>query len=370
MTPRVAVIGAGAGGLAVALRLLAAGCEVTVIERRDRVGGWLDRSVDGPFAWDTGPTTIDDQGPVRRLFDDVGRRFLTGGNLEHHAARPALRPRRSWGAGLPGRPLSWPGFLASPSAAWRPAGGPAAVAVEMASAVATLGGRLVCADAADEIIVYGGRVRVVRTISGAEYAVDAVVANGDPIQTRRRLLRSTPRPFRTHVHRHRPGASSLILRLGLDRRYPRLGPRTSIAGPEPLWLQAAIDPASAPDGGTALSVVLPVPAGYGVDDPAALGALRDRLIRFLELEVGLDGLQRAIVVEHRIGPAAVAEGFDSYRGSVFGSRPAGAGRGQTVRDPAIQGLFHVGSDVGGGNGLMGALRSAEVMARLVGGREP
>ncbi|MEL6769229.1 MAG: FAD-dependent oxidoreductase, partial [Pseudomonadota bacterium] len=37
--PRVAVIGAGFGGLAAALRLACQGCDVTVLERASRVGG-------------------------------------------------------------------------------------------------------------------------------------------------------------------------------------------------------------------------------------------------------------------------------------------------------------------------------------------
>jgi phytoene desaturase len=55
---RVAVIGAGLGGLAVALRLQGMGCEVTVLEQRLTPGGRASRRHAGGFTWDTGPSLI------------------------------------------------------------------------------------------------------------------------------------------------------------------------------------------------------------------------------------------------------------------------------------------------------------------------
>ncbi len=55
---RIAVIGAGLGGLGVALRLQGAGHEVVVLEQRGRPGGRADRLRDGGYTWDTGPSLI------------------------------------------------------------------------------------------------------------------------------------------------------------------------------------------------------------------------------------------------------------------------------------------------------------------------
>jgi phytoene desaturase len=55
---RVVVIGAGLGGLAVALRLQGAGCDVTVLEQRGSPGGRASRLRDGGFTWDTGASLI------------------------------------------------------------------------------------------------------------------------------------------------------------------------------------------------------------------------------------------------------------------------------------------------------------------------
>ena len=55
---KVAVIGAGLGGLALALRLQAQGCEVTVLEQRQTPGGRAAQLRTDGFTWDTGPSLI------------------------------------------------------------------------------------------------------------------------------------------------------------------------------------------------------------------------------------------------------------------------------------------------------------------------
>ncbi|MDA0181522.1 phytoene desaturase family protein [Solirubrobacter phytolaccae] len=52
------MIGAGLGGLALALRLQGQGYEVTVLEQRSAPGGRAARLRDGGFTWDTGPSLI------------------------------------------------------------------------------------------------------------------------------------------------------------------------------------------------------------------------------------------------------------------------------------------------------------------------
>ena len=53
-----AVIGAGFGGLAAAIRLQAAGLQTTLWERRDRPGGRAYVFEDDGFTFDAGPTVI------------------------------------------------------------------------------------------------------------------------------------------------------------------------------------------------------------------------------------------------------------------------------------------------------------------------
>jgi phytoene desaturase len=55
---RVIVIGGGLGGLAAAIRLAVAGCQVTVFERGERVGGKMGTLEWEGFQWDTGPSLL------------------------------------------------------------------------------------------------------------------------------------------------------------------------------------------------------------------------------------------------------------------------------------------------------------------------
>ena len=69
----VGVVGAGIGGLSAAAYLAAAGAEVTVYERAERVGGVAGRlELDG-FRFDTGPSWYLLPGLFDRFFEDFGR---------------------------------------------------------------------------------------------------------------------------------------------------------------------------------------------------------------------------------------------------------------------------------------------------------
>ncbi len=73
-TPRrVVVVGAGPGGLASAMLLRAAGAEVTVLERADRVGGRTARFSQDGFTFDYGPTFYLYPQVLREIFAACGR---------------------------------------------------------------------------------------------------------------------------------------------------------------------------------------------------------------------------------------------------------------------------------------------------------
>src|SRR5438445_7445733 len=72
--PRVVVIGAGLGGLAIAVRLQARGYGVTLVERRDAPGGRAYVYRDAGFTFDGGPTVITAPWLIDELFALAGRR--------------------------------------------------------------------------------------------------------------------------------------------------------------------------------------------------------------------------------------------------------------------------------------------------------
>ena len=72
MTRRVAIIGSGFGGLALAIRLQSAGIETTVIEARDKPGGRAYFWEKEGHIFDAGPTVITDPDCLRELWELSG----------------------------------------------------------------------------------------------------------------------------------------------------------------------------------------------------------------------------------------------------------------------------------------------------------
>lgn len=70
-----AVIGAGFGGLALAIRLQSAGVQTTLFESRDKPGGRAYVWHDEGFTFDAGPTVITDPSALEELFALSGRRL-------------------------------------------------------------------------------------------------------------------------------------------------------------------------------------------------------------------------------------------------------------------------------------------------------
>ena len=68
-----AVIGAGFGGLALAIRLQSAGIATTLFEKRDKPGGRAYVYEDDGFVFDAGPTVITDPDCLRELWSLSGR---------------------------------------------------------------------------------------------------------------------------------------------------------------------------------------------------------------------------------------------------------------------------------------------------------
>jgi phytoene desaturase len=72
---RAVVIGAGFGGLALAIRLQARGVQTTLLEKRDKPGGRAYVYEDQGFVFDAGPTVITDPSCIEELFTLAGKRI-------------------------------------------------------------------------------------------------------------------------------------------------------------------------------------------------------------------------------------------------------------------------------------------------------
>ncbi len=75
IAPSAVIIGAGVGGLACAIRLRAAGWDVTVLEKNTQVGGKMYEYTWDAYRWDTGPSVITMRHVFEELFSAAGRRM-------------------------------------------------------------------------------------------------------------------------------------------------------------------------------------------------------------------------------------------------------------------------------------------------------
>jgi len=81
MTRRAIVIGAGFGGLALAIRLQSAGVATTIVEARDKPGGRAYLWVKDGFTFDAGPTVITDPPCLQELWVLTGQDMATDVDL-------------------------------------------------------------------------------------------------------------------------------------------------------------------------------------------------------------------------------------------------------------------------------------------------
>lgn len=72
---RTTVIGAGFGGLALAIRLQASGIPTRLLEQRDKPGGRAYVYEDQGFTFDAGPTVITDPSAIEELFTLAGKKL-------------------------------------------------------------------------------------------------------------------------------------------------------------------------------------------------------------------------------------------------------------------------------------------------------
>lgn len=498
---RLIVIGSGFGGLAVAVRLQARGLSVTLLEKRDRIGGRAYQFHEGGYTFDCGPSIITAPDLLDDLFAATGRRtdeymtlvplepfyriFFPDGRHYDHSGRPETVARelakfepdafsayqrfmaatgriyeRAF-ADLARQPfLSWSDFLKllpelarlradrsvygyvssffrDPSLrmvfSFHPLfiggnpfrassiysivpflerrggvhfamGGMYSLVEGMARRFRELGGEIECDTEVAEIEVERGRAVAVRATDGRRWPTDGVVSNADIAWTYRELI--APRHRRKNTDRHINGfkhsMSCFLLYLGLDRRYDKLLHHTIVmsgrykgligdifdrkvlADDFSLYVHAPTktDPSMAPPGHESVYILAPVPhLGAKIDWTREAKPYRDRILRFLEEEFGLDGLRASIRVERSFTPLDFRNELNAHLGSAFSIEPVltqSAYFRPHNRSEDVDRLYFVGAGTHPGAGLPGTLLSAEIADRLVAedfgacgnGREP
>lgn len=255
----------------------------------------------------------------------------------------------------------------------------------------TLGGEVRCGIPVEQLLLKERQVTGVRLEDGTVLETDVVVANSDVASTFLNLLpaaRSSKwETFRMKHYRY--SMSCFMLYLGINRRFEQLRHHT-IFMPDhyqklihdifdgqgmpddlALYLHAPTktDPSMAPSGCESLYVLVPVPnLAHNIDWTRETPSFRNKIIRFLEQEVGLQGLEASIVTEHTFTPLDFASELRSHLGAAFSIEPTlfqSAYFRPHNRSSHVNGLYFVGAGTHPGAGIPGVLLSADITSRLV-----
>lgn len=253
------------------------------------------------------------------------------------------------------------------------------------------GGEIRYSAPVQRILVKDQRITGVELQDETVLAAPVVVTNGDVAQTYLQLLSAEhlPRFATTRIKHYRYSMSCFLLYLGLKRQYPHMRHHTIIMPAKYrellreifdghglpadlalyLHMPTRTDPSLAPAGGESLYILAPVPnLSHGIDWSTQRQPFRERILSFLEREVGLEGLAENIVVERCWTPLDFATELRSYQGAAFSIEPTltqSAYFRPHNRSDTIEGLYFVGAGTHPGAGIPGVLLSADLTSRLI-----
>jgi phytoene desaturase len=242
-----------------------------------------------------------------------------------------------------------------------------------------------CGDRVERIEHRQGAVTGVALEGGDRIAADVVVSNADVLRTHELIGRGRPR------RRLTPTMSCFLLYLGTDRTFDALLHHTLLVGggyrrfirdvtrrgriastfSTYVHAPARSEPGMAASAGDSLCVLLPVPnqRRRRIDWDVESDRLRDALVEDLETTFGLEGLDAATVVEHRMTPDDFARDLGAAWGNAFSVEPTlqqSAWLRPPNRDRTLRGLYFVGGGTHPGAGIPGVLLGAEVTTGLIG----
>lgn len=434
--PKIAVVGAGPGGLTAAMILARRGCRVTVYEKRDRVGGRNEEIRLGPYRFDTGPTflmmkflldemfaeagrdvrdyleftrlepmyrlqfadrhllpTTDPEGmraEIRRAFPGEEKgldRFLAREAKRYRRMYPCLQkdystlasmvhpdliralPRLSLGRSLYGvlgdyfrseelklcftfqskylgmSPWSCPGLFAMipyvehAFGIYHVRGGLAQISEAMAKALGELGGEIRLKTPVSRLALRGRAVTGVELADGKTEAADAVVLNADFAHAMTHLV--PPGVLRKYtpenLGRRDYSCSTFMLYLGVDRRYELSHHTIVFSRDYAAYLRSvtdelklvddisfylrdasAADPGLAPEGHSALYILVPVPNNKsGIDWGKEQARFREVVLAAVAARTPLKDLRARIRVEKTLTPADWEKEHDVFQGATF-----------------------------------------------------
>lgn len=485
---KIALIGSGFGGLAEAIRLQARGFDVTVFEKRSKVGGRAYQLQKDGYTFDMGPSLITAPFIIERVFAAAGKKmsdyiniapldpfyriyFHDNSFLDYNGDPAAMKaemarfnpadaanydrffadikriydaiiedglgssPFQSWGKFLKfapramalggltpvysfaskyfsdernrfafsfhplfigGSPFRAPSvyimipYLERAGGVWFARGGMYSLVKAFEKVFLEIGGKIQTDSGVSEIVVKNGRAAGVM-VGETYHPADAVVSNGDVPWVYKNLVRPEFRKKWTDsaIDRLHMSMSCFLLYIGTNRQFPQLKHHTLILSKRYkelvrdifdrkiladdfsmyLHVPTRSDPSMAPPGGESMYLLIPVPhLGGNVDWNQTAAPFRDRVIRFLEGDFGMEGLRSSIEVLEMFTPEDFQTQLSAFRGNAFSIEPRltqSALFRPHNRSEDLPGLYIVGAGTHPGGGVPGVLLGAEATEKCI-----
>ncbi|MFG6432024.1 phytoene desaturase [Roseateles sp. LYH14W] len=269
-------------------------------------------------------------------------------------------------------------------------GGTGALVRGLVGLIEGQGGRVLCGQGVEEILVDEGAACGVRLQTGQQLRADVVVSNADSAWTYKHLLPGRLRRRWTdkRIAKARYSMSLFVWYFGTRRQYRDVAHHTISLGPRyegllddiftnkhladdfSLYLHrpTATDPSLAPPGCDTFYVLAPVPhLDAGVDWALRAEPYRAAIAKRLS-ETLLPGLEQEVVSSLMLTPQDFQDRLSSYKGAAFALEPVltqSAWFRPHNRSEEVERLYLVGAGTHPGAGLPGVLSSARVLDSIV-----
>ncbi|MBA3830338.1 MAG: phytoene desaturase [Chthoniobacterales bacterium] len=269
---------------------------------------------------------------------------------------------------------------------WYPIGGTGAVPRALAMLAQELGVEIRKNTAIDKILTDAEGVTGVRTNTGEEIPLAALISNCDSVHTHRELINGRVAKAFEKRRRYEPACSGVVLYLGLRRRYDHLAHHDFVFSRNPHeefeWIykkgEPAPDPtcylaaasctetAAAPAGGEALYVLVHTPYLRPHHDwKKMFPAYRKVILDKLKRTGGMPDIEERIVMESALTPQDIHDRYHVLNGAIYGLASHGRFLGAFKpgnRSPDLRGLYLAGGAAHPGPGMPMVMMSGWIAA--------
>lgn len=284
-------------------------------------------------------------------------------------------------------------FLELEFGVWHVMGGFRALAAGMKKAAEDLGATFRMSAPVAKVLVENKRAVGVELLSGEKLSADVVVVNADLPYAARTLIdeswREGTRLSNEALQKAKYSCSTFMLYLALDKKYAELphhliylsnaARRTDRDALEdkhadledpPFYVvnPNVTDPAGAPEGHSALYVLVPTPNTAGDHDWPRIEAELTKKVPGWLARVGLKDVERHIVAKRAFTAETWRDDFNVHRGAVFNLSHTWLQLGPLrpkVQSPHVENLYWVGGGTHPGSGLLTIMESANIAANYV-----